>query len=252
MGAIALTFDNLGEAADLERGRWSPDEALGRHPSVRGVLPWLLDELDALGLRATFCVEAINCELYPDAVREIDARGHELALHGWRHERWDELSGDREEELLLRGRGAFAALGVDARGFRPPGGEPTARTADLLAAHGFAGLSPAGGSAAMLGPVARVPFAWTLVDAYHRLESFAAQRRDAGDPVEPLGPDAAAARLVEGLRAAAAAPEATAMILHPFLMQDDARDPARRVLGAAAAGGAVPMRDVVSLLETRQ
>ena len=29
-----LTFDNLGEAADLERGRWPADAPLGRHASV--------------------------------------------------------------------------------------------------------------------------------------------------------------------------------------------------------------------------
>ena len=62
---IALTFDNLGEAADLERGLWPDDAPLGRHPSVTVALPRLLDELADLDLRATFCVEALNCELYP-------------------------------------------------------------------------------------------------------------------------------------------------------------------------------------------
>ena len=60
---IALTFDNLGEAADLERGLWPESEPLGAHVSVTAVLPRLLDELDELGLRATVCVEAINCEM---------------------------------------------------------------------------------------------------------------------------------------------------------------------------------------------
>ena len=73
---IALTFDNLGEAADLERGLWPADAPLGHHPSVTVALPRLLDALDDLGLRATFCVEALNCEVYPDAVRGIAARGH--------------------------------------------------------------------------------------------------------------------------------------------------------------------------------
>ena len=67
-GEVVLTFDNLGEASELERGTWPPDEPLGRHPSVLTALPRLLSELDVLGLRATFFVEAINCELYPDAL----------------------------------------------------------------------------------------------------------------------------------------------------------------------------------------
>ncbi|MGH2909984.1 MAG: polysaccharide deacetylase family protein, partial [Solirubrobacteraceae bacterium] len=87
MSAITLSFDNLGEAATLQRGTWDPAVGLGADPSVTVALPRLLDELDRHRLTATFCVEAINCGLNPDAVRAIDARGHELALHGWRHER---------------------------------------------------------------------------------------------------------------------------------------------------------------------
>src|SRR5450755_4367764 len=133
MSRVLLTFDNLGEAADLERGTWPEDEPLGRHPSVTRVLPRLLAELDAQGLRATFFVEAINCELYPDALREIAARGHELGVHGWRHESWGELAPPRERELLVRAGDAFRTLGLQhPRGFRPPGGLATADTVSLL------------------------------------------------------------------------------------------------------------------------
>src|ERR1700722_15642397 len=99
MTTITLTFDNLGEATALERGTWNRSAPLGADPSVTVALPRLLDELARLGLPATFCVEAINCGLYPAAVREIDARGHELAMHGWGHERWSELDGEHEREL---------------------------------------------------------------------------------------------------------------------------------------------------------
>ena len=71
---VVLTFDNLGEAADLERG----GEPRGDHPSVTVVLPRLLDALDEHRLRVTFFVEGVNTDLYPDAVREIARRGHEL------------------------------------------------------------------------------------------------------------------------------------------------------------------------------
>ena len=56
---VSVTFDNLGEAADLERGLWPEDEPLGRHFSVKLTLPRILDTLDELELRATFFVEGI-------------------------------------------------------------------------------------------------------------------------------------------------------------------------------------------------
>jgi peptidoglycan/xylan/chitin deacetylase (PgdA/CDA1 family) len=233
--AIALTFDNLGEAADLERGLWNEANPLGRHPSVTIALPRLLDELDTLDLRATFCVEALNCELHPAAVRDIHARGHELALHGWRHERWDALTPADEDETLARGREAFAALGIDVEGFRPPGGELTPSSPRLLCAHGFRWCSAAGGSARREGGLAHVPFAWALVDAYHVLPSFASLRGRLGDPGQPASPDEAARRVTGALDGVAGAsndpPAAQSVILHPFLMVDDEGwAAARRVL----------------------
>jgi peptidoglycan/xylan/chitin deacetylase (PgdA/CDA1 family) len=233
---IALTFDNLGEAADLERGLWPDDAPPGRHESVTIALPRLLDELDALALRSTFCVEALNCELYPDAVRGIAARGHEVAMHAWRHEAWAELEPGREDALLARGRAAFAALGVDGvTGFRPPGGGLTGASAALLERHGFSWCSPLGTRRTRAGAIAYVPFAWPLVDAYHRLASFAERRARRGDPEAPLPPDRAATALLDAL--AGGAPPT--VVLHPFLMVgDDGWAAARRVLRALAAGPA--------------
>ena len=96
--AIVLTFDNLGEASALQRGTWDPRTPLGSDPSVTRALPRLLDALDHSGLRATFFVEAINCELNPDALRTISARGHELGVHGWEHEVWGALDPGTERE----------------------------------------------------------------------------------------------------------------------------------------------------------
>jgi peptidoglycan/xylan/chitin deacetylase (PgdA/CDA1 family) len=218
---IAITFDNLGEAADLERGLWPEHLPLGQHESVTIALPWLLDTLDRLELRGTFCVEASNCELYPDAVRGIVARGHEVAMHGWRHEHWVDLDRHREEKLLRRGRRAFAALEVPVAGFRPPGGDASPHTRALLAHEGFTWCSPAApGPPPASWPLEIVPFEWALVDATYRLESFAGY--------DVLTPDDGATRLCEELDRTVGD---AVLILHPFLMADaDGAAAAERVL----------------------
>ncbi len=119
--ATVLTFDNFGEASALERGTHDPRIPLGVDPSVTEALPWLLAELERNRLTATFFVEAINCELYPRALQTIVARGHELGVHGWRHEAWAQLAPGSERELLHRSTRAFRAAGLPVSSFRPPG-----------------------------------------------------------------------------------------------------------------------------------
>ena len=135
--AVSLTFDNLGEAADLERGKWPEDEQLGHHFSVRRTLPRILDALDESELRATFFVEGLNAELYPEALLEIAERGHDLGYHGWRHEYWAGLSASEEALLLERGVREMSNVGVRPRGFRPPGGRLNPASLSLLESLGF-------------------------------------------------------------------------------------------------------------------
>ncbi len=219
MTAITLTFDNLGEATALQRGTWDPAIPLGADPSVTVALPRLLEELDRFGLAATFCVEAINCGLYPAAVGEIAARGHELAIHGWRHERWSEIEPDRERELLRRSREAFAELGLAPVRFRPPGGAPAAADPELLAEHGITWWSPAADSPLPESPIATVPFDWELVDAYLLMESFTELRVQRGEQAPPLDPATAGARLRQRISSAGGR---QVLVLHPFLMLDEA------------------------------
>ena len=214
--ALVLTIDNLGEASALERGQ---QQAPTRHdPSVTQALPWLLDELDHHELKATFFVEAINCELYPQAVTGIAARGHELGHHGWSHEQWSELSPDDEREALARGLSAYEALGLRPRGFRPPGGQLTPSSPALLRELGFEWCSPEGGDARVEGGLVYVPFDWELVDAYHLMDSFTALRAARAGASEPVPPTELVARLERSL----AQPGLHTLILHPFLMLDDA------------------------------
>jgi peptidoglycan/xylan/chitin deacetylase (PgdA/CDA1 family) len=233
--AIVLSFDNLGEASELERGTWSSQAQLGHHASVTVALPRLLDELDALGLLATFFVEALNYELYPQALGEIAARGHELGVHGWRHEPWARLPAARERDLLLRAGRAFSSLGLQARAFRPPGGEPTAGTAALLRELGYRWWSPLGDTVRRQDGLTVIPFDWELVDAYHLMERFGELRVRRGESRVPLGQDVVAERLLADLTHGVGA---QTVILHPFLMLDAGWwESARRVLALIAELG---------------
>jgi peptidoglycan/xylan/chitin deacetylase (PgdA/CDA1 family) len=225
--AVLLSFDNLGEAADLERGTAQPP--IGDDPSVTVGLPRALEALAAHDLRATFFVEGLNAELYPQALRDIAAAGHEVALHGWRHEVWDALSEAEEDELLGRGVAALSALGLEVEGFRPPGGALGPRTLAALAAHGLRWCSPAGERAGRTGGVVSLPFRWSAVDAYHRMESFADRRTAWGDRADVASPREAADALIGALDARGDGP--LVLILHPFLLLEEAEaEQARRVL----------------------
>jgi peptidoglycan/xylan/chitin deacetylase (PgdA/CDA1 family) len=210
---VRLTFDNLGEVADLERGKWPADAPLGRHASVTRTLPRILELLGSAGVRATFFVEGLNAELYPDALRSIADAGHEVAYHGWQHEQWSELSPDAERSSLERGVSALDALGLRPVGFRPPGGRLTPASSGLLRELGFEYVSPQEGETAD-GLTVR-PFRWTLVDALYYLPHFAGLREQYLGTREAQPP--------ERLRAALAASRGEVVVFHPFLLDEEER-----------------------------
>jgi peptidoglycan/xylan/chitin deacetylase (PgdA/CDA1 family) len=217
---VVLTFDNLGEAAELEQGTWPPDRPRGEHPSVVTALPRLLDLLDELGLRGTFFVEAVNTIDYPDAVRFIADHGHEVGFHAWRHERWAELGAERERELVARSAAAFAELGIAVRGFRPPGGALTAQRGEVLRRARFDWCSPLGRRAGIdESGMAQVPFRWQLVDATYLYPPFAELRRGLGLPAEPLAVERFEERFWHEIDTEPD-PTAATIILHPFLSAD--------------------------------
>jgi peptidoglycan/xylan/chitin deacetylase (PgdA/CDA1 family) len=234
--AVSLTFDNLGEVADLERGQWPADAPLGRHASVTRTLPRVLALLDEVGLRATFFVEGLNAELYPDALRSINDAGHEVAFHGWQHERWADLSPDAERSSFERGVSALDALGLRPVGFRPPGGELTPATSGLLREYGFEYCSPVGSEVETRDGLVVLPFRWELIDAFHYLPHFAALR----GTDETLPPS----RLRAALDDALGEEGFVALLFHPFLLEDEERFEVLRWAVERVGDRCAPCRDV--------
>lgn len=194
-GALCLSFDNLGEAAEIELGALAPgDPGIGEHPTATRVLPALLDALAERDVPATFFVEGLNAELYPDALRAIATGGHEVAYHAWRHEQWGDLSAAEQADNLARGIAAFRGLGggagVELAGLRPPGGGLGEGGLDVLREAGLRYCSPAGAGAGAKGGIALLPFQWRHVDATCVLPPLAPVREQIAGSPDPIGPDA--------------------------------------------------------------
>jgi peptidoglycan/xylan/chitin deacetylase (PgdA/CDA1 family) len=226
--AVSLTFDNLGEAAEIELGLRAEDD-VGDHYSVTVGLPVVLQELEAAGLAATFFVEGLNAEAYPDALREIAAAGHEIAFHAYRHEDWGSLMPDEEADNLDRGLTALRGLGLEVVGFRPPGGLIGPTTAALLAARGVRYCSPAGTMPGRDG-IVLLPFAWQAVDVFHVLPQFGPLRVHLTGADEPGGPAAVRTAMLEAIETAVATGGHAVLVFHTWMAEHE-REQMRDVLG---------------------
>lgn len=234
-GMLSVTFDNLGEAAELELGALASDAPLGRHPTATEVVPGLLERLAAHGIAATFFVEGLNTELYPDLLGEIAARGHEVAYHAWRHERWDQLSAAEQAENLSRGIAAFGEIGIEIAGFRPPGGGLGEGGTAVLREAGLRHCSPAGSGAGVDGGVALLPFEWRHVDATCVLPSLAEVRERMAGTGEAIEPEAFVAWLEGEISRLTSAGGYLAIVLHPFMLAWLDEERLERLLEGVAA-----------------
>lgn len=221
--AVSLTFDNLGEAAEIERGLWPDHQSIGTHPSVTKALPQILRLLDKLDFRATFFVEGVNTETYPEELASIAAAGHEVGYHAWCHERWHRLKFDEERQLLERGLKAMERLGIRPRGFRPPGGRLNDSSLALLREFGFNYCSPEGDSVHVKSGVTVLPFRWSLIDAYFYYEPFAELREAHGDHKEPLSAFLMRERVFTALEDVVRDGGYLCLLFHPFLLLEGER-----------------------------
>ena len=98
----------------------------------------VLELLDRYGIRSTFLVPGHTALAYPDLIREIVARGHELAYHGWMHE--DARDFDVAGQRLIIERGLEAldhVAGVRPRGHVAPAWNMSEHTMELVDEFGF-------------------------------------------------------------------------------------------------------------------
>jgi peptidoglycan/xylan/chitin deacetylase (PgdA/CDA1 family) len=140
--AVALSFDADGETVPLvldpEHGheRLTLISSSSYGPLVGA--PRILDTLRDFGLKSTFFVPGFTAELHPEMIERIVADGHELAHHGYLHERPDQLSDAQEEAVLVRGSDVLERLsGRRPVGYRSPAWELKPSSPALLKRMGF-------------------------------------------------------------------------------------------------------------------
>lgn len=131
--AVALSFDSDHETIPLRDGETGPGKLsqgeFGARVGARRILALLADR----GIPATFFMPAVSALLHPDEVRRYAADGHEVALHGWIHERIGNLLPAEERELTLRSADVLErSSGARPRGIRTPSWDFTPATFAII------------------------------------------------------------------------------------------------------------------------
>lgn len=119
--AVALSFDSDHETIPLRDGHVSPGVLAQGEYGARIGARRILRLLDRYRIPATFFVPAVSALLHPGEVKDYAAAGHEVAAHGWIHERTTLLPGDAERELTRRSMDTLEKLtGLRPAGLRTP------------------------------------------------------------------------------------------------------------------------------------
>ncbi len=101
--------------------------------AVREGLEPLLDLLDKYSAISTFFIPGQTVDRYPDSVRAIYQRGHEIASHGYDHLALLGLNQEQERDELVRGIDSIThTVGQRPVTWRAPGWELTDHTIDML------------------------------------------------------------------------------------------------------------------------
>ncbi len=103
-------------APHIKRSEWNTREC-----RVVGNVTRILNLLDQHETKATFFTLGWVAERYPALVREIVSRGHELASHGYGHERASDLTQQAFFDDISRAKFILEDLaGVAIKGYRAP------------------------------------------------------------------------------------------------------------------------------------
>ena len=124
---IALTFD-------IE-----PDIHSNEYLGIKKGIPRILSILNKHNIKATFFTTCDCIKKYPQIFQKLKKENHEIALHGYIHERFDTLSYAEKEEKIKNSIKCFKKyLKILPSGFRAPQHSIDNETLNLLEKYNFA------------------------------------------------------------------------------------------------------------------
>ncbi len=149
--ALSVCYCGMRPAGDmmvLARQRELPVYSVERKDKVLAIsfdaawggsqTPALLDILDQYGVKTTFFLVGIWVERYPELVKEMVARGHEIGNHSTTHPQMTKLSEDKiREELKITSDRVEQLTGVRPTLFRPPYGDYDNKVVAVSRAEGY-------------------------------------------------------------------------------------------------------------------
>jgi len=101
-------------------------------------IPNILDILDKYKAKGTFFIVGLWAKKYPDTVKLIFDRGHEIANHGYSHAHMAQIPENKiEEEILLCTQILEEITGYKTNLFRPPYGEYSTTTIKVARKLGY-------------------------------------------------------------------------------------------------------------------
>ena len=139
--AVMMAFDLDAETMWTTRGDGNRDHitnlSRGAYGPKQGV-PRILDMLDVYGVKATFFIPGVVAEHYPEVVKEIARRGHDIGFHGYLHEESTKTTYEQEDATMHRSEKIIYDLtGQKIAGHRAPGGVIHDYSLRLFLEHGY-------------------------------------------------------------------------------------------------------------------
>ncbi len=137
--AVLLSFDVDNESVTLRNGEAPVGPLSQGEYGARVALGRVLDALAEHDIPASFFIPSVSLMLNPQMLDAIQVSGrHEIGIHGWIHERNNQIPAAEERRLLLKAVDYLEEMtGSRPVGYRAPSWNFSESTLDILREIGF-------------------------------------------------------------------------------------------------------------------